>query len=416
MRSGHRKQAWRNAADGALVVAFGVLLVLPAAWNPDGWMSGTARSENRNRNALPKLTRQLVALKRYPDQFEAYYCDHFGGRNTLISWLNVTQVEWLRVSSSPRVILGKNNWLFYTDLPVTKDWEATAPLTLGQLASWKEILEARRNWLAARDIRFLFVLVPEKQSIYPENLPRGLRPHFMTQTRLGQLADYLKGRTDVPIVDLREPLQRAKASERLYDQTDTHWNDRGAYVGYQTMMATLGTWFRELKPVPRSALVEQTSCGPGGDCARMLGLSDRWREEHLSLQLREPWRWHSAKTGADGPTANLAPPYATELDDAGLPRAVAFCDSFTMAMMPLLSNHFHRVLYIWQHFPGFDTDLVERERPDVVIQEMVERKLQYPDLVEHNQLPPIPEETVVEPPEPVCRTARSWSAYLRRER
>jgi alginate O-acetyltransferase complex protein AlgJ len=54
-----------------------------------------------------------------------------------------------------------------------------------------------------------------------------------------------------------------------------------------------------------------------------------------------------------------------------LPRAVMFRDSFCIGMMPLLSDHFRRIVYCWQYI--FDYELVERERPDVVIQEFVER-------------------------------------------
>ena len=50
-----------------------------------------------------------------------------------------------------------------------------------------------------------------------------------------------------------------------------------------------------------------------------------------------------------------------------------FRDSFATWLIPLLSENFSRVLYSWQY--TFDSELVEREHPDVVIQEMVERAL-----------------------------------------
>ena len=64
-----------------------------------------------------------------------------------------------------------------------------------------------------------------------------------------------------------------------------------------------------------------------------------------------------------------------EKADTRLPRAVVFCDSYIGALAPFLSEHLSRVVYLPEDAPGFDADVVERERPDVVIHEMTERKL-----------------------------------------
>ncbi len=53
-----------------------------------------------------------------------------------------------------------------------------------------------------------------------------------------------------------------------------------------------------------------------------------------------------------------------------------FRDSFATWLVPQLSENFSRVVYSWQY--TFDCQLVERERPDVVIQELVERVLMSP--------------------------------------
>jgi len=63
----------------------------------------------------------------------------------------------------------------------------------------------------------------------------------------------------------------------------------------------------------------------------------------------------------------------TEQSDATLPRAVIFRDSFASALIPFLSEHFSRTVYLWQN--NFDPDIVTQEHPDVVIQEWVGRHL-----------------------------------------
>jgi hypothetical protein len=67
--------------------------------------------------------------------------------------------------------------------------------------------------------------------------------------------------------------------------------------------------------------------------------------------------------------------YAMERPDPGLPRAVVYHDSFTNWIIPALSEHFRRIVYVWDY--KIDQALLERERPDVVIQAIVERSLMW---------------------------------------
>jgi hypothetical protein len=63
----------------------------------------------------------------------------------------------------------------------------------------------------------------------------------------------------------------------------------------------------------------------------------------------------------------------TEINDPRLPRAVIFRDSFSSRLVPFLSEHFSRAVYVWQN--DFDTTAILEERPNVVIQEIVSRHL-----------------------------------------
>ena len=63
----------------------------------------------------------------------------------------------------------------------------------------------------------------------------------------------------------------------------------------------------------------------------------------------------------------------TEIPGSALPRAVIFRDSFASRLVPFLSEHFSRAVYLWQN--DFDADIVEKEHADVVIQEIVGRHL-----------------------------------------
>ena len=72
------------------------------------------------------------------------------------------------------------------------------------------------------------------------------------------------------------------------------------------------------------------------------------------------------------PTSELGR-VVTEVADTRLPRAVIFRDSFASRLVPFLSEHFSRAVYLWQN--DFDADVVGSEHPDIVIQEIVGRHL-----------------------------------------
>ncbi|MCC6198378.1 MAG: hypothetical protein IT518_28335, partial [Burkholderiales bacterium] len=63
-------------------------------------------------------------------------------------------------------------------------------------------------------------------------------------------------------------------------------------------------------------------------------------------------------------------------DKPGLPKAVVLRDSMAIALIPLLSENFSRAVYVSSR--QLDRELIERERPDIVIEELVERSLHAP--------------------------------------
>ncbi|MFH2002869.1 MAG: hypothetical protein ABIK28_24595, partial [Planctomycetota bacterium] len=56
-----------------------------------------------------------------------------------------------------------------------------------------------------------------------------------------------------------------------------------------------------------------------------------------------------------------------------LPSAVIFRDSFFITLKNFIAFHFKRTVYYWQY--RFDCDVIEFEKPDVVIQEISEHYL-----------------------------------------
>lgn len=104
----------------------------------------------------------------------------------------------------------------------------------------------------------------------------------------------------------------------------------------------------------------------------MMGLMRVLREDDLILRPKRP-RQARVVEPPGGIASNDLGWLVTEIPGATLPRALVFRDSFTSRLAPFLSEHFSRAAYMWEN--DFDANLVEKEHPDIVIQELVGRHL-----------------------------------------
>lgn len=326
-----------------------------------------AHRENRTLAPFPTFALNRHAVGLFPEKFKAYFEDRFGFRQTLIGWQARFKVNVLGVSSSREVILGKDGWLFQPpDDSSLETYRGARPLTPAQLAQWLRVIETRRAWLAARGIPYLFVIAPEKNSIYPDYMPDAMmrRP---SESRLDQLLSFMREHSEVKILDLRPALGEARSRARLYHRTDTHWNDYGAFVGYQAIIGELAKIDARLHPMAEADFEIYSEKTKGLDLAAMLGLDDVMTEEYIRMRSRK------FAIESSGYTSNTLPRMVSERKESGLPRLVMFRDSFSNYLIPFLNQHFSRAVYIWNN--GFDPQLIEAEHPDFVIQEMIERAL-----------------------------------------
>lgn len=226
----------RSVRDGALSGFFLLLLFLPVC------LTGISKEvtpggleEKRQLAEMPSFPRASDAIKTFPRRFEAYYNDRFQLRDVMIRGHNRLKIKILKKSPQKDVLMGRDGWLFYKRNNLLEDFFALEPFTEEDLDTRRHLLEAKRDWLSSQGIPYFFVVAPNKQSIYPEKMPQA---YYRSRgpSRLDQLVDHMRTRSDVNIVDLREDLLEAKASDQVYFLADTHWNEKGAFIAYRSIM------------------------------------------------------------------------------------------------------------------------------------------------------------------------------------
>lgn len=376
--------------SAALCFCFVLCIFLPFADLAFGLDPSAALSENRQLTVLPSLSAPTLAILQhptnagpwtrffreataYPAAFTQYFNDHFGFRRLLVRvHSRLVLLGW---PAKGDVIVGRQGWLFLGEARARESYQAGSLFTAQELANWQGELERRRDWLAAQGSDYLLVIAPEKSTIYPEFMP-GNVPRFGQQTRLDQLTVYLAENSDLQVVDLRKALIQAKAQRPTYYRTDTHWNGWGAFVAYQQIMAKLGGRHPGLHPKNAADYTFQARDAAGNDLAGMLGLKDVLRDQAIVAEATDLICARQADTRM-APLPNVPEwnqPEAREVPDLDAPTLVVFRDSFGKALIPFLSEHFRRSLYL--HRYSLNEAAILREHPSIVIQEMAERELQ----------------------------------------
>ncbi|MBN1765573.1 MAG: hypothetical protein JW860_09975, partial [Sedimentisphaerales bacterium] len=297
--------------------------------------------------------------------------DHFLLRKHFIHFYNYMMVFKIGISPIPeRVLLGRHDSLVYSGEKVIEDYRSTMPFPKEQLEKIKTSLERRNEYLSHRGIKHYVFIAPNMHTIYSENLPDYIK-RINKISRFDQLIDYLAAKSSIRIIDVRNELLERKKKYSLWYKTDTHWNDIGAFVAYETLIRAIKKDFPIINPLNENAFRTVEKVVNGGDLAKMLDLSEYYKEKTIFMI---PGSFHYLYERADvGSYTDPSPGRTIIMNHKNfkLPRMVMFRDSFAIALVPFLSQNFSRSAYFWT--PRLITEIVEKEKPDVVITEVTER-------------------------------------------
>ena len=375
MKAPSTSLAWSGPTRAAMVAVFLAIIALPVL---DTLLHLSPKNLLREkREGAPYPPRGLLD----PPAFETAYNDRFGFRDALIYGHNWIDTFFFRVSPTKRAVMGNGGWLYLNES--LDDYRGVSKLSPRTMEQWRVDMAAKAAFFAERGITYLLVIAPNKESTYPEFLP----VRFQKVERMNsfdKLERYLEGRAPCEFLDLRPPFlaeKRAHAT-KLFLKTDTHWNQSGAVLATQEIMARLHRRLPDL-PLPADDDYRRVPKDlPGGDLAEMIGFPQSFGEQDTSLIPR-----NSRPQVVANPSwaANSKLPIkALESELPGRDRRVLLCgDSFGLAITPLLASQFKRLVYIRQSFmkrsasnennPAIAAEIIEAEHPDIVIELFTER-------------------------------------------
>ena len=328
---------------------------------------------------FPDWSWMVGDMRRYPSLFEEQFNAALPLRVKIAALSGRLYVKWLKISPIPEFILGTDGWLYYagvsTDKLLDRHVRGRDPFSLDELKHWRRLLLERTRHFRGIGAKYVLVIAPDKESIYPEHLPAWIGPK-LGPSRLDQLMVYLKSAPETTLIDLRTSLIANKGSDALYYKTDTHWNPRGAHTAYREIARILEPYF------PGLTVRSWTSFNPRAverqsmDIAKMIGLEfpdEDFELDHSACAERRPI---SIPIPADL-QSTAASVYSTRCDAPGNINAVILHDSFGLALAPFLEESFRSTANFnrmgWNNAAGYD--MSEALKANLIVEILVERDL-----------------------------------------
>jgi len=328
--------------------------------------------EKRKLSAFPKIGWNVNEIERFPESFDTYYSDHFGFRDWLTKYYKLVKFG-IGDSPSDDVTIGKDGWLFLGSIKkgYTKYNDPIGDARNANLYSNDELkvfasyMESLKTWLSDKGIEYVFVIVPNKHTIYFDKLPSYISK-VNVQSSTDQLVEYLKSHTAVTVVDLRKILMENK-KHQLYYKTDTHWNHYAANIAQHEIMLEIEKLYPKLINPEYFNLREEIR--GGGDLANFMGVEDFKESNPQPVFTNSCNPIKHPKDVEDTATNSF-------LCEGQKINALIFRDSFFNALQPYFERKFKKSTYIWQklNYPALK-EYLEKGRYDIVIEEWVERSL-----------------------------------------
>jgi hypothetical protein len=366
------------------VVLFVGILVFPYLNGNLNFIKEEKGNENRTKIVKPVFNDTLAGrffndslIEQYFKNYDDYYTDNFNLRQNFIKILNQFQYSFLNVSSAPNTVtIGKDGWFYESKSAL--NYKGANLFTDKEVEAYRNELLKRTKWAKRRRIKYYLVLVPNKMFIYPEHLPDQIIK-ISNLSRYDQIVK-LNNDSTINVIDVRKNLLLHKHDGYdLYQRTDDHWNELGAYYGYQEILKRLSKDFWELKPMPLDDFKIEIEERIGGNMANMLDVSKETPEHFVKLTEKYQPNGHNGIKKGYSALPGISPLEAelvTENEKAPKLKCLIIRDSFTLLMMKFLKEHFSKCVFIHDAFMfRMREDMILKEKPDIILTIALETRM-----------------------------------------
>ncbi|MCR5261013.1 MAG: hypothetical protein K6C94_04170 [Candidatus Gastranaerophilales bacterium] len=363
-----------SKTDAVFLFVFFLILFLPMMHvNPHA----SSVIENRKlalyKPFFKKVDGKIRINKQYSSDFDKWFGDRFNLREFYYSLAHL-KYKYTDRWENDAIIQAKDGWLFFKLDNRIAEYQNLTAFKPKELAKIAKYLNSVNDYCKQHNKRFYILIIPNKDRIYPEKMPDYiLKKRPDTESKTFQLINYLEKNTDIKVIYPYELLRKNKDKGILYYKQDTHWNDLGASLVYDDLIARMNADGLKIKPYDYRPLLKFQKYTLGDIYQRLPNII-RKPDENDYVKYDIPLKYNMDSTSAPKGQPYWRIPYIkTKYYGLKTPKLCVYRDSFMYALIPFLSSTFSDVTYCWTY------DISEKEirEADIVILEITEVFLHY---------------------------------------
>lgn len=314
-------------------------------------------TENKTLAELPKLRSEGGMNKEYLSQLGAYFEDHFAFRQYMVDADSNIQAGIFKTSNVDSVIVGSDGWLYYAS--TLDNYLSKNGLSSRGVFNAVHNLKLMQQYVEWQGAEFVLTIAPNKNSLYGENMPYYYQYNAGETENILYVTEELE-KQQINYVDLFEEFRNRE--DILYLKRDSHWNNEGAVLAYNTIMDTFGMEHERYETVDAVRTKDYI-----GDLNSMIYPISSKPEWNITYQYESSFSY----IGSDDVEDSWLETENTEKEGSLL----MFRDSFGNTLIPLMSNEFGRCYYSKAVPYNIDSYMNEYQ-PDKVVIEKVERNIE----------------------------------------
>jgi len=279
--------------------------------------------------------------------------------------------------------IGKNNHIHYAD--TIPDFLGNNIFKDSELDLIKNSAEGLQQKLIDEGLKtkVIIIIPPNHGTVYPETMPDFLiEQKTGDNSKLKQLTEIFKN-SIVKFINPYDRLMKEKENYFIYNRTDTHWNELGAYFGYCEVFDYIGETFPDAKPKPLSDFNVYNSTVRGGDLIPMLKFDQsEYTENSIIVRIKNPtiqalFRGETDEIPYQEKFYHTYHEYIADNGDAdsSKPTILMYRDSFSITMLSLMAETSGKIIFnnMWEY--DIKLDYIKEINPDFIVIEKVERSL-----------------------------------------
>lgn len=353
------------------IVLFLCMITVPLIFTD--WSSGgVSEDENRNLAKFPSLVVDNKYNSKFTSEYETWFMDHLGLRSELISfnaWLHFNAFE--RLPDNSDYLIGRDGDINYATPDMVYDYAHLNLRSDELVARIGDSYQYISDYLDKKGTQFYFVQCWDKHSIYPEQFVASVN-QIGDISKNDQIATYIKDKTTVKTLPMKELLIKNKAEYEVYSNwgDPTHWSERGAFIGYTGIMQMLNSHndnkFKILKESDYNITIEDK----GITLNNVIHREDML--EVFSIKNPKAVKTDTSVMGEFAKDERHSV-WKNESADNDT-KVLLICDSYIdHYIVEDFAESFSEMWLIWADYVADLDEIVEMYEPDIVIYECAER-------------------------------------------